>query len=82
MVRVRVAHTQTPGPRQAAGEENCAQLEKMWVEFNSSASATATNLFDFATTLPRSSFWLAKISDKKRGFCCTPECHEPHDVSI
>ena len=44
MVRVRVAHTQTPGPRQAAGEENCAELEKMWVDFNSSASATATNL--------------------------------------
>ena len=44
MVRARVAHAQTPGARQAAEEAGCAELEKMWVEFNSSASATATNL--------------------------------------
>ena len=44
MVRARVAHAQSPGARQAAEEAGCAELEKMWVEFNSSASATATNL--------------------------------------
>ena len=44
MVRVRVAHAQNSGARQVAEEGGCVELERMWVEFNSSASATATNL--------------------------------------
>ena len=55
MVRVRVAHTQTPGARQTAGEEACAELERMWVEFNTSASATATNLNDAINEGPANS---------------------------
>ena len=44
MVRVRVAHAQSSGARQVSEEGGCVELEKMWAEFNSSASATATNL--------------------------------------
>merc|ERR1712078_823725 len=44
MVRVRVAHAQNSGARQVTEEGGCVELERMWVEFNSTASATATNL--------------------------------------
>ena len=44
MVRVRVAHAQNSGARQVTEEGGCVELERMWAEFNSSASATATNL--------------------------------------
>ena len=43
MVRVRVAHAQNSGARQVAEEGGCVELERMWVEFNSSASATNLN---------------------------------------